>query len=76
VSRKPAPSAPPDRVEAHDRLVTAVPEVERKGAAMPYTSVNGNMFSYLDDTDRLLPWFSASLGYAQSLKPKPTTRRA
>lgn len=25
-----------------------MPGVERKGASMPYTSVNGNMFSYLD----------------------------
>ena len=48
MSPKPAPGAPPDRVEAYDRLVAAVPEVERKGATMPYTSVNGNMFSYLD----------------------------
>jgi hypothetical protein len=40
--------APADRVEAYDRLVGAVPEVERKGASMPYTAVNGNMFSYLD----------------------------
>jgi len=41
-------SAPTDRVDAYDRLVAAVPEVQRKGATMPYTSVNGNMFSYLD----------------------------
>ena len=43
-----APSARPDRVAAYDRLVAAVPEIVRKGATMPYTSVNGNMFSYLD----------------------------
>lgn len=48
MSPKPAPGAPLDRVEAYDRLVAAIPEVERKGATMPYTSVNGNMFSYLD----------------------------
>ena len=86
---------------------------------MPYTSVNGNMFSYLDasgslalrlsasdrsdfierfatrlheahgivqkeyvtvpdalldETKRLLPYFRASLAYAQSLKPKPPRR--
>ena len=46
MSPKPAPSAPLDRVEAYDRLVAAIPEVELKGATMPYTSVNGNMFSY------------------------------
>jgi len=48
MSPKATPSAPPDRVDAFDRLVAAVPEIERKGASMPYTSVNGNMFSYLD----------------------------
>jgi hypothetical protein len=39
---------PPSNVELYDRLVAAVPDVERKGASLPYTSVNGNMFSYLD----------------------------
>ena len=48
MSPKAVPAAPPDRVEAYDRLVGAVVEVERKVATMPYTSVNGNMFSYLD----------------------------
>jgi hypothetical protein len=48
MSPKPSPNAPADRVEAYERLVAAVSEVERKGATMPYTSVNGNMFSYLD----------------------------
>ncbi len=49
MSAKATPLAAPDRVAAYDRLVAAVPEVERKGAKLPYTSVNGNMFSYLDD---------------------------
>ena len=39
---------PAARVAAYDRLVAALPDVERKGATMPYTAVNGNMFSYLD----------------------------
>lgn len=30
---------------AYDRMVAGVPGVERKGATMPYTSVNGNMYS-------------------------------
>ena len=49
MSAKAKPKAAADRVAAYDRLVAAVPAVERKGASMPYTSVNGNMFSYLDD---------------------------
>jgi hypothetical protein len=48
MSARARPAAAPDRVEAYDRLVAAVPEVERKGASLPYTSLNGNMFSYLD----------------------------
>jgi hypothetical protein len=39
--------APPEKVELYEKLVVLFPEVERKGATVPYTSVNGNMFSYL-----------------------------
>ena len=48
MSTRKAAAAPADRVAAYDRLVADVPDVERKGASMPYTAVNGNMFSYLD----------------------------
>ncbi len=42
------PSAPPDRVALYDRaLAGAVPPIERKGAAIPYSSLNGHMFSFL-----------------------------
>jgi hypothetical protein len=34
-------------------LVASVPEAELKGAAMPYTSMNGNMYSYLHPSGRL-----------------------
>ena len=44
---KPAPKAPSDTVALYEALVSTQPGVERKGAAMPYTSVNGNMFSLL-----------------------------
>ena len=30
-----------------------IPEIERKGAFVPYTSLNGNMFTYLDSTGTL-----------------------
>ncbi len=33
---------------AYDKLIAAVPGLERKGATMPYTSVNGHMFSLFD----------------------------
>jgi hypothetical protein len=35
-------------LELYDRLIAVEPSVERKGATMPYTSVKGHMFSYLD----------------------------
>lgn len=38
---------PPKALADYERLVATQPEVERKGAGVPYTSVNGNMFSYL-----------------------------
>jgi hypothetical protein len=44
---KPSPRAAADRVALYDALLAAIPDIERKGATMPYTSVNGNMFSLL-----------------------------
>ena len=37
----------PRRLASYDRLISTVPGVVRRGASIPYTSVNGNMFSYL-----------------------------
>lgn len=33
---------------AYDCLIAADSRIERKGKTMPYTSVNGHMFSFLD----------------------------
>ena len=35
------------KIELYDKLISANPKVERKGKTMPYTSVNGHMFSFL-----------------------------
>jgi hypothetical protein len=43
----------PDKVELYEKLVATNPEVERKGATVPYTSLNGNMFSYLSKEGKL-----------------------
>ena len=59
MSPKDAPKAPPDRVASYDRLVAAVPGIELKGATMPYTSMNGNMFSYLDASGSMAMRLSA-----------------
>lgn len=50
---KAAAAAPPDKVELYEKLVATLPGVERKGATLPYTSLNGNMFSYLSKTGKL-----------------------
>jgi hypothetical protein len=43
------PALPPaDKVALYEKLVALFPDVERKGASLPYTSLNGNMFSFLN----------------------------
>src|ERR1700682_4625789 len=44
---KPQNNLPPEIVALYDKLIASKPEIERKGAGIPYTSYNGNMFSYL-----------------------------
>ncbi len=51
--KKAAAAAPADKVLLYEKLVATNPEVERKGATMPYTSVNGHMFSFLMKTGTL-----------------------
>ena len=40
-------------VALYEKLVATRPEVTRKGASMPYTSLNGNMSSFLTPTGQL-----------------------
>jgi hypothetical protein len=42
-----------DKLALYEKLVATNPKVERKGATVPYTSVNGNMFSYLSKEGKL-----------------------
>jgi TfoX/Sxy family transcriptional regulator of competence genes len=71
---KKTPSPPPaPKVALYEKLLADFPEAERKGASMPYTSLNGNMFSFLDgqgamglrlpeeDRKRFLAKYSAAL---------------
>lgn len=46
-------AAPAEKVALYEKLVATNPRVERKGDAMPYTSVNGHMFSLLTRTGTL-----------------------
>lgn len=47
MSAKNKPTAPADKLELYEKLIATNPRIERKGATHPYTSLNGNMFSYL-----------------------------
>ena len=40
-------------LSCYDKLVATNRKLERKGATMPYTSLNGHMFSYLGKTGEL-----------------------
>lgn len=65
-----------DPSEAYDRVIATVEGVERKGAKMPYTSINGNMSSFLDagilglrlskaDRERFIAEFGTGLHVSQ-----------
>jgi|SRR5947209_7088477 len=47
-------SAPTEAIAAYNKLIDSYPEIERRGATMPYTSVNGNMFSLLTPTGAMI----------------------
>jgi len=42
-----------EKLELYERLVATNPKVERKGDTVPYTSMNGHMFSYLSKQGKL-----------------------
>ncbi|HLN00916.1 MAG TPA: hypothetical protein VK335_16630 [Bryobacteraceae bacterium] len=48
-----AATVPSDKLELYEKLVATNPNVERKGATVPYTSLNGHMFSYLSKQGKL-----------------------
>lgn len=117
---KPDPKDPAESVALYEALLATIPAIERKGATMPYTSLNGNMFSLLTPdgtlalrlpspdreaflehyktklceqygvvmkdyvsvpasllrkTKELARYLEVSYRYAQTLKPKATTRK-
>lgn len=54
MTKKPETSSiPADKLALYDALIATLPDVERKGAANPYTSQNGNMFSILSPDGKL-----------------------
>ncbi len=57
----------------YEKLVATNPLVECKGATMPYTSTNGQMFSYLSKEGKLELRFP--VGEREALKLKPTAKK-
>jgi hypothetical protein len=41
------------KLELYEKLVATNPKVKRQGATVPYTSLNGHMFSYLSKEGKL-----------------------
>jgi hypothetical protein len=50
---KAAETAPKATLDLYEKLVATNPKIERKGATVPYTSLNGHMFSYLSKEGKL-----------------------
>ena len=46
-------SIPPEKLELYEKLICDRSEIERKGDVHPYTSLNGHMFTYLDQSGTL-----------------------
>jgi hypothetical protein len=44
---------PPEKLALYEKLLATNANIDRKGAVHPYTSLNGHMFTYLDQTGTL-----------------------
>jgi TfoX/Sxy family transcriptional regulator of competence genes len=53
MSSRKSNNIPADKLSFYDKLIATNPKIERKGAANPYTSLNGHMFSYLNSSGSL-----------------------
>ncbi len=53
MSTKKKCNIPADKQALYDKLLATNPKIERKGAANPYTSLNGHMFTYLNPSGTL-----------------------
>ena len=42
-----------EKIELYDKLIATNPSIERKGATIPYTSLNGHMFSFITKEGKL-----------------------
>lgn len=73
---------PQERIALYDRLVASHPDARRKGDTVPYTSLNGNMYSYIskdgflalrlaqEDRQAFLEKYNTTLVYAYGIIQK------
>jgi TfoX/Sxy family transcriptional regulator of competence genes len=71
-----------EKTALYNKLVATLPAAERKGDTVPYTSLNGNMYSYLskdgflalrlgkDDREAFLEKYNTTLVYAYGIIQK------
>ena len=50
------------KLEFYDKLIDTNPDFERKGKTMPYTSVNGHVFSQLNKAGDSVSDFQKKMG--------------
>jgi hypothetical protein len=50
---KAQPEVPAEKLQLYEKLVGTNPDLKRKGASIPYTSLNGHMFSFLTKSGTL-----------------------
>jgi hypothetical protein len=48
-TKKETGKVPADKLALYDKLIATNPTIERKGVKLPYTSANGNMFSFISE---------------------------
>jgi hypothetical protein len=53
MAKRTAGTVPADKLELYEKLVATNSKAERKGATVPYTSLNGHMFSYMSKEGKL-----------------------
>jgi hypothetical protein len=66
----------PQTLALYDKLVATTPGVERKGVTLPYTSLNGSMFSFITSHGGLAIRLSAEdkAAFEAKYKTKPVVQ--
>ncbi|MBC8172953.1 MAG: hypothetical protein H7X71_03510 [Chitinophagales bacterium] len=50
MAKKNTSDIPPEKLVLYEKLIQTNPDIERRGAALPYTSLNGHMFTFLSES--------------------------